>query len=181
MSASSEPVTSALRMRFSVAVSPAWICWKMSSSLAPPDMAWASRPRLARRCQCSRVSATSAGRLLVGSDHEAVAGLGDVGQAEHLDRRGRTGLLDLLALVVDERPDTTPGRTGDERVADLERALLDEQVGDRAPADVEVGLEHDAAGPTVGRGPQVLELGDDEQVLEQVVDADALQRGDLRP
>ena len=82
----------------------------------------------------------------------------------------------LLAVVVDERPDPAPGRTGDERVADLERAPLDEQVGDRATADVEVRLEHDAARPAVGRGPEVLELGDDQQVLEQVVDADALQR-----
>src|ERR671911_586402 len=35
VSASSEPVTSALRTRLSVATSPCWICWKMSSRLDP--------------------------------------------------------------------------------------------------------------------------------------------------
>ena len=55
----------------------------------------------------------------------------------------------------------------------------DQHGGDRAPADVEVRLEHDADGAAVGVAAVVLDLGHDEQVLEQVVDADALQRGDL--
>ena len=36
VTASSEPWTSAFRMRLRVAVSPRWICSKRSSSLAPP-------------------------------------------------------------------------------------------------------------------------------------------------
>ena len=63
--------------------------------------------------------ADATGHLLVGGDHELVAGVGDVGQAEHLHRRRRAGLLDLLAVVVDQRPDPAPGGAGDERVADL--------------------------------------------------------------
>ena len=43
--------------------------------------------------------------------------------------------------------------TGDERVADLERAALHEHGGDRAAADVEVGLEHDALRAAVGVRP----------------------------
>ena len=69
--------------------------------------------------------------------------------------------------------------TGDERVADLERAALARGPWRRATTDVEVGLEHDAPGPALGVGPEVLELGDHEQVLEQVVDAEVLQGGDL--
>ena len=146
----------------------------MSSSRAPPLTAEAEPPMVARRCQCSRCSATLRAVLLVGGDDEVVAGVGDVGQAEDLHRRGRAGLLDLLALVVDERPDPAPRRAGDQRVADLEGAALHEHGGDRAAADVELGLEHDAPGPPVGVGPEVLELGDDEQVVEQLVDADVL-------
>ena len=119
------------------------------------------------------------GRLLVGGDDEAVAGDGDVGEAEDLHRRRRAGFLDLVALVVDERTDTAPGGAGDERVADLQGAVLHEDRGDGASADVEVGLEHDAACPTLGRGPQVFELGEHEDVLEEVVDAQVLEGGDL--
>ena len=119
------------------------------------------------------------GGLLVGCDHEAVTGLRDLGQAEDLHRRRRPGFLDLLAPVVDEGADAAPGRTGHERVADPQRAPLHQHGGHRAPTDVEVGLEHDADGSTVEVAPQVLELGDDQQVLEQVVDAEVLQRRDL--
>ena len=92
--------------------------------------------------------------------------------------RRRTGFLDLLALVVDQGPDATPGGAGHERIADAQRALLHQHGGHGAPADVEVGLEHDADGPAVGVAPQVLELGDDLQVLEQVVDAECSARAD---
>ncbi len=120
-----------------------------------------------------------AGRLLVGGDDEVVAGAGHVGEAEDLDRGRGAGLLDLLALVVDEGTHAAPGRAGDERVADLERAPLDEQGGHRAPAHVEVGLEHGAHGPPVGVGGELLDVGDHEQLLEEVVDAQVLQGGDL--
>ena len=48
-------------------------------------------------------------------------------------------------------------------------------------ADVEVGLEHDAPGRPfgVGHDRRVLEVGHQEDLLEQVVDAEVLQRGDL--
>ena len=74
-------------------------------------------------------------------------------------------------MVVDERADPAPRGAGDDRIADLERAALDEHGGDRATTDVEVGLEHDAGGPTLGVGPEVLDLGDEQEVLEQLVDA----------
>ena len=45
-----------------------------------------------------------------GATTKSSPALGDVGQAEHLDRRRRAGFLDLLALVVDERPHAAPGR-----------------------------------------------------------------------
>ena len=63
------------------------------------------------------------GLALVGSDHEVVTGCGDVGQAEHLDRRRRTGLADLLTEIVDQRPHAAPRRAGNERVADIRTEL----------------------------------------------------------
>ena len=69
---------------------------------------------------------------------------------------------------------------GHERVADPERAPLDEDGGHRAPADVEVGLEHDARGPARRgwpAGPR--RSATTSRLLEQVVDAEVLQGGDL--
>ena len=77
--------------------------------------------------------ADPAGGLVVGGDHEVVAGVGHLGQAEDLDRRARPGLLDLVALVVDERPDPAPRRTGDHRVAHLEVAPLHEHAWPPGP------------------------------------------------
>ena len=48
------------------------------------------------------------GLALVGGDHEVVTGEGHVGETEHLRPASTAGFLDLLALVVDERPDTAP-------------------------------------------------------------------------
>ena len=123
--------------------------------------------------------ADGAGGLLVGCGAELVAGLGNGRQAEHLDRRRRTSGLDLLALVVDHRPDLAPRGTGHDRVADLEFALVDEHGGDRAAALVELGLDDDALGATGRVGGELLELGDDLQLLDQLVDADALERRHL--
>ena len=77
--------------------------------------------------------------------------------------------------MVDERPHATPGRTGDERLADLEGAALHEEGGDRAAADVEVRLEHHAGGAAVGVGLEVFDVGDEEERLEEVVDAVAVE------
>ena len=123
--------------------------------------------------------ADRAGDLFVGGDAELVARVGDGLQSEHLHRCGRTGRLELLALVVEHRPDATPCRPGDDRIADLELALVDEHGGHGAATDVEVGLEHDALGPTGGVGRQLLELGDDEDLIEQLVDAEAFDRRHL--
>ena len=60
---------------------------------------------------------------------------------------------------------------GDERVADAQRAALDQDRDDGAAAGVELGLDDDAARLGVGVGDELLELGDDEDRLEQLVEA----------
>ena len=102
-----------------MAVSPAWICSKMSSSFAPPVMARASPARLAWRCQCSRARPPWGG-LLVGGHHEVVTGAGPPSDSPSTC----TGVdgpasLTCLPLVVDEGPDAAPGGTGHQRIADL--------------------------------------------------------------
>ena len=100
-------------------------------------------------------------------------------EAEHLDRRGGRCLLDLVAVVVDQGLDLAPGGAGHDGVADPQRAALDDDRGHRATADLQLGLEHDAAGPALGRRHQLLDLGHQDDLLEQVLDAEGLQRRDL--
>ena len=69
------------------------------------------------------------------------------------------------------RPDPAPLRAGDQRVADPERAALDQDGDDRAAAGVELGLDHGARAGRVGVGPELLELGDQQDHVEQVVEA----------
>src|SRR5690606_16899036 len=59
----------------------------------------------------------AAGLPVVLDDLEEVAGSGHVVPAHDLDGGGRAGLLDLVALIVDEGPGTTGDRTGNEGVA----------------------------------------------------------------
>ena len=115
----------------------------------------------------------------VARDAHLVTGEGRLAEAEDLHGRRGTGALDLLALVVDERLDLAEGGTGHDGVADLQETLLDHDGGDGAAADLEVRLEHGPAGPTGRSGGEFPDLGDQQHLLEQVVDARALQRRDL--
>ena len=117
--------------------------------------------------------------LLVGHDAQDVTGRRDLGQAQQHERGRRPALADALALAVLERAHA-PGRVAhDDRVADAQRAGLDEDRGHRAAALVELGLDDRADGRPLGVGPQVLQVGHQEDHLQQVVDAQALLGADL--
>ena len=118
--------------------------------------------------------AHGAGGLFVGGRTELVARMRHRRQAEHLHRGAGARFFHLLAGVVDHGAHTAPGRTGHDRVAHLQRALVDQDGGHGATPGVEVGLEHDALGPTGGVGGEFFELGHRGQLLEQVVDTEAL-------
>ena len=119
-----------------------------------------------------------AGALLVLDDGDLIAGLGRRVEAQHLDRHRRTGRVDVLALVVDERAHAAPGHAGDDDVADLQRAALDEHGADRAAAALELGLDDDAFGRAVRIGLELENLGLQVDRLEQLVEVGALQRRD---
>ena len=112
-----------------------------------------------------------AGAAVVLDRADVLAGLADAVEAEHLDRHPGPGLLDALAGEVVHRPHPAPLRAGDEGVADLQRAALDEDRDDGAAAGVELGLDHRARGGGVGVGAQLLQLGDEQDHVEQVVEA----------
>src|SRR5439155_6092329 len=112
-----------------------------------------------------------AGAAVVLDDVDELAGLWDAVEAEHLDRVAGLGLLHALALEVAHRAHAAPVRAGDDRVADVERAALDEDRHDGAAPRVELGLDDHAGGLGVGVGLDLLQVGDDLDRLQQVLEA----------
>ncbi len=114
-----------------------------------------------------------AGRLLVGHDAQDVARCGHLGEAEDDGRRRWAGLGDPLAAAVLQGADAAVRVADDDDVADLERAGLDEHRGHRAAALVQLRLDDGADGGALGVGLELLDVGDDQDRVEQVVDAGA--------
>src|SRR3954452_10674056 len=114
-------------------------------------------------------------------DHEeGVAGTRHRGETHDLHGAGRQGLLQLGAVLVEQRPDAAVGVAGHERVADAQRAALDEHRGDGAAALVQLALDDDALRVLRGVGPQVQRgVGGEQDRREQVVDALTGRRGDV--
>src|SRR5690606_39175349 len=111
-----------------------------------------------------------AGAGLVLDHGEAVAGLRSALQAENLDRHRRSGFLDLLAMIVDQRAHPAPLIARDEDLARLERARLHQHGRDRATALVELRLDDDAFRGAVRIGLEVENLGLKQDRLEKLVE-----------
>ena len=60
--------------------------------------------------------------------------------------------MDLIAVVVDEGFDPTPGRPGHDRISHPQGAALDEKAGHRPATGFQVGLEDRPAGPALRTG-----------------------------
>ena len=80
---------------------------------------------------------------------------GTRGQTEHLNRTRRAGLVDGVAVLVEHGADAAERVAGDDRVADAQRAALDEHGRHRTAAAVEVRLDGDTLRVLVRVGPQV--------------------------
>ena len=113
-----------------------------------------------------------AGDLVVGGDPELVTRERDVVEAEDLDRHRRTRFGDGQAVIVEHRADAAPTAAGDDRLADPQRAALDERGDDRPAARVEVRLEHERACRRLRVGGQLLDVGDEEDGVEELVDTE---------
>ena len=175
--ASTEPTTSPLSTRFRSLTSPDCICSKRFSSERPVGRCEAScsrrrrSPRTFARClACRSFSTTRPTSPAGGGLSKPSTSTGSPGPA----------LLDLLAAVVVERLHAAGRIARDDGVADAQRAAVDEHRGDGAAPDVEPRLD-DRPGRVGGRvrGELELEVGDEQHLLEQVVEADPLLRGDL--
>src|SRR3954453_21565578 len=115
-----------------------------------------------------------AGHAVLGHCHEVVARTRHAGQTQHLHRSRRRRLIDLVAVLVEHRPDATVGVSGDDRVTDAQGAALHEHRGNRTATAVEGRLD----GHTLGRprrvGPKVQRrIGGEHDRLEQLPDAGA--------
>ena len=80
----------------------------------------------------------------------------------------------MLTARVDQRTDTAIGRAGDDGVARMQRAALHEHGGHRAAALVEVRLDDEAGGQSIGVRAKLEHVGLQQDGLEQVVDVQLL-------
>ena len=117
-------------------------------------------------------------RLLVGNDAQDVPGLGQVGEADDLDCRRRPGLLDALAGRVLERAHTAKGAPDRDHVADLQGAGLDQHGRHVAASLGHLRLDDGADRRAIRVGLEVLQVGDQQDHLHQVVEPDLLLGGD---
>ncbi len=85
----------------------------------------------------------------------------------------------MLALVVNEGLDLAVGGARDDRVTHRQQSLLDHHGGDRTATNFEVGFEYRALGATGGSCGELGHFGDQQHLLEQVINAGALQRRDF--
>src|SRR5512132_2810070 len=99
--------------------------------------------------------------------------------AEDLHRLAGPGLLHCLPVLVEHRADLRPRGAGHDRVADVERAALDEHARDRSTALVQVRLEHDPAGAPDRVALELLEIGHQQDRVEQVVQVGPRLGGDV--
>ena len=82
--------------------------------------------------------------------------------------------LERLAAEVAHGAHPAAGLAGDDRVADVDRAAVDEHGGDDAAAGIDARLDDEAAGRRLGVGLEVADLGHQQEHVEEVLEADAL-------
>ena len=111
-----------------------------------------------------------AGAAVVLDHAHELAGLGHGVEAEHLDGLGRAGLLDAVAHVVVHGAHAAPVGAGHHRVADVHGPALHEHGDHGAAARIEARLDDHARRLGVRVGRELLDLGEQEDRLEQVLE-----------
>ena len=167
-SASREPATSALRTMLSSLISPSWTREKTSSRLTL--RAW----RRARASVLSRLARSWASWRARRSF--STAWTNSPASATPSKPSTSTGIpgpalctrLPVKSCIARTRPHCGPATS---ESPTFERAALDQDRDHGAAAGIELGLDHRARGGGVGVGAELLELGDEQDHLEQLVEA----------
>ena len=142
---------------------------KTSSSVSACCLASASvLRRLARFC------AEGARGALVLDHATELAGHREVVEADDLDRSRGPAALERLAAEVAHGAHLAAGLAGDDRVADVDRAAVDEHGGDDAAAGIDARLDDEPARRRLRVGLEVADLGHQQEHVEEVLEADAL-------
>ena len=107
---------------------------------------------------------------------EGVSGCGSAVHAEDKDRRGGSGFGDALVALIKHRLDFAIVGSGENDIADFERAVLHEHGGNVAPSFVEARLDYGAYGLAVGVGLEVEQLSFKQHFFHELVDSEAFWR-----
>ena len=165
VTASTEPCTSAFTTRGSSWSWPSAMARPRSSSLIFDDGDIAFSRSLSWR----KATMDCAFRLSV-TTRSWSPGSGSAGRPRISTGVDGPALLQPLAVVVDEGADLARHRARHDGVADAQGAVLDEDGGHGAAALVEPRLEHGADGRLLGVGLQLLQVGHQQQHLEELLE-----------
>ncbi|MEJ2582313.1 MAG: hypothetical protein P8127_11890 [Acidobacteriota bacterium] len=108
-----------------------------------------------------------------------VSGRRNVLETGDLHGMRRSARIDPLPGVVGDCTDTSPGGSAEEVISYVEAPLLDQHGRDDAASLLLAGFEDDTPGHSFGHRLQVLELGDQQDHVQQVVEALVLLRRDV--
>src|SRR5690606_24118396 len=86
--------------------------------------------------------------------------------------------LDREIAAGDQRAESTARLAGHDHVAAVEGAALDQHGRDHAATAIDSRLEHDPAGPPLGAGSQLEQLGQHAELIDELVEPGAVLGGD---
>src|SRR6202789_1487726 len=117
-------------------------------------------------------------RLALALDHQQlVARIRRAGQSQHHHRYRRSGPIDGLSRLVEQRPHPAEFLADEQRISELEGTAQHEDGRDGAAAFLETGLEHVARREPGGRGFQLEHLGLQQDAVDQLIHALSRSRG----
>ena len=100
-----------------------------------------------------------------------IAGIRRALQAQHLHGHRRRGAFHRLAVLVEHGAHAAELVARDDRIAELQRALLDQHRGHGAAALLDGRFDDEAGGEAVGRRRELEHFGLQQDGVEQLVDA----------